>query len=111
MNRKIINQRIKTREKIIEQYQKEIDHLEKQRLLLIDRISQYKEEVETFIISKRPKLSGTALVGRVHWQQYFKDEAKPKSRGVKLERSRVVKVNGNWKSYIENSDLTPIKKP
>lgn len=51
------------------------------------------------MISKRPKKTETLLVGRIHWNEFFKNGGYPddESKGVWIERSQVVRVNGEWR--------------
>ena len=56
----------------------------------------YIEEEETHEVSKRPKKSETFIIGRIHWKESFMDEDKPNNPLI-IERSRIVKVNGDWK--------------
>ena len=59
--------------------------------LLCDKRQQYKEEIE---VKGKGKKKCSNLIGRIHYMQLFED----KSTGdiFEVERSEVVKVNGEW---------------
>ena len=82
---------------------RQIEELEAKRELLIlediqfsDDEQWYTEEEETHEVSKRPKKSETFIIGRIHWKESIMDEDKPNNPLI-IERSRIVKVNGDWK--------------
>ncbi len=70
--------------------------LVKEDWLLSDKEQWFTEQEETEQVSKRPKKFETALVGRVHWNEFFQDGDKPEGEGVTIERSKIVRVNGEW---------------
>lgn len=69
-----------------------------QHALLCDKKQWFTEKEETIIISRRPKKTETRLIGRIHWREFFQDMDYPddKTKGVWIERSRAVRVNGVW---------------
>ena len=82
---------------------RQIEELEAKRELLIlediqfsDDEQWYTEELETHEVSKRPKKSENFIIGRIHWKEPIMDEDKPNNPLI-IERSRIVKVNGDWK--------------
>ncbi|MBW3021684.1 hypothetical protein KY328_02090 [Candidatus Woesearchaeota archaeon] len=82
----------------MQELKNELIELYRQDCLLCDSRQWYTEEEEERIISKRPKKVEKDLVGRVHWKEFFYDDDYPndKNKGVEIERSRPVKVNGEW---------------
>lgn len=66
--------------------------------LLSDKEQWYTEKEEEFVISKRPKVVEKKMVGRINWNEYFRDESNPddESAGVWIKRSQPVKIDGKW---------------
>lgn len=96
---------MKTREDIwldIDQNNSDIEELNnvnkkllKESYLLCDEEQWFEEKEET---RGRGKSKETNLVGRIHWKEFFQDDAYPndESKGVWVERSMPVKWNGVW---------------
>ena len=82
----------------IEDLKKQNIELAKELCLLSDEKQWFTEKEEEHVISKRPKKTETFLVGRIHWNEFLKDESYPddESEGVWIERSQVVRVNEKW---------------
>jgi hypothetical protein len=72
----------------------EILGLKKQGLLLCDKHQWFTEKKEDVQISKRPKKFEKKLIGRIHWNENFTDEAT--GEVITIERSELVRVNGEW---------------
>ena len=89
-----INQEIAEKWELIAQIKTEIVALKKEELLLCDDKQRFEEKEEEIIISKRPKKIEKRLIGRIHWNEEFKDEDTGQS--IWIERSRVVRVDGVW---------------
>lgn len=68
--------------------------LEIQLLQICDSQQWYKEEYEDLIISKRPKKTEKIIIGRIYWNEDFRDVAA--GPVVTIERSRVVRKDGIW---------------
>lgn len=66
----------------------------RQSYLLTDSKQQYKQEMETRTISKRPKVTEEILVGRIYFKQEFTDE--DTGNVIYVERSKAVMINGEW---------------
>ncbi len=82
----------------IEDLKKQNIKLAKELCLLSDEKQWFTEKEEERIVSKRPKKTEKILVGRIYWKEFFKDDDYPndESKGVWIERSQVVRVNGEW---------------
>ena len=78
----------------IKKLKKEILELERENLLLCDDEQWFTEKEEDVIVSKRPKKTEKHLIGRVHWQQGFKDE--DTGEMIMIDRNEVVRVDGVW---------------
>lgn len=65
--------------------------LNRQLLMLCDEHCQYVVKKETFGRGKNKK---TALIGRLHWKEDFKDE--DTGEVMTIERSQPVTNNGEW---------------
>ncbi len=89
-----INQEIAEKWELIAQIKTEIVALKKEELLLCDDHQRFEEKEEEITISRRPKKIEKRLIGRIHWNEEFKDEDTGQS--VWIERSQVVRVNGEW---------------
>lgn len=98
MNREQINKERASKKAKIKKLQDELIELYKADCLLCDDKQWYTEEEEEHVISKRPKKVEKHLVGRVRWKELFYDESYPgdASKGVEIERSKAVKVDGEW---------------
>lgn len=87
---------------LIEENNKQIENLRQINLSLLrdsylisDEQQWYDEKNEdTIKWYRRKKTVTTNLVGRIYWNEYFKDE--DTGDEIKMERSRVVKFNGEW---------------
>ena len=82
----------------IEELKRQNIELTKQSFLLCDKNQWFTEENEERVVSKRPKKVETFLIGKIHWNEFFEDEAYPKDeiKGVWIERSEIVRINGEW---------------
>lgn len=52
----------------------------------------------TVIDTGTKKIQQLALVKIGYWNEWFKDEDKPKSKGIKIERKEIIEVDGE-RSY------------
>lgn len=95
MTRKEIIKESRSIIKQIEKLQKKHIQLNRKFMLLSDKEQQYKETEETI---GRGKTKTTKLIGRIHWVGKFKDQDTGKT--IKIERSTVVRVNGEWISDL-----------
>jgi hypothetical protein len=94
LTRKEINDKISALKQQIAFLNSEVINLNRQSALLSDKKQQYKEEMETFVVSKRPKKSEQKLVGRIYWRECFMDQDTKEK--IFITRSRIVKINGEW---------------
>jgi len=96
--RRQVNKAIDSRLKRIEKLKEEISQLRKIDCLISDKHQRFTEEMEDVLISRRPKVINKRLVGRIHWNEFFTDEDYPDSeeKGIWIERSRIVRINGEW---------------
>ena len=67
-------------------------------LLLSDDAQWYTEAEEDFFVSRRPKIVEKRLVGRVRWNETFRDESTGNT--IEIERSKVVRINGVWQADL-----------
>lgn len=69
--------------------------LQREALLLCDEKQWFTEKTE---IHGKGKNKEELLIGRMHWNEFLKDESYPKdkTKGVWVERACVVRVNGEW---------------
>lgn len=72
----------------------EYNELQKKDILFCDDQQWFTEVEEEVILKRRPKVTETRLVGRKHWKEDFTDEGTGEI--FTIERSRVVRVNGEW---------------
>ena len=97
LTRKHINNKISSNINRIKKLQDENLRLKRESVLLSDKTQQFTEEVESVKVREGGKLvKKDWLIGRIHWKEKFIDQGDPKGKGVIVERSRVVRVNGNW---------------
>ncbi len=89
-----INEQIAAKKDVISKMKSEIIALEREAFLLCDEHQRFEENEEDIIISRRPRKVKKALVGRIYWREKFKDEYT--GRGVWINRTRIVRLNGEW---------------
>lgn len=93
--RKQIEADIKAKRELIVKTNEEIRELLKESCLLSDEEQWFTEEMETFTKRvNRKKVTEEKLVGRIHWNQNFKDE--DTGSVITIKRSQAVRVNGEW---------------
>jgi hypothetical protein len=69
--------------------------LEREALLLCDDEQRYSEKYEMVTVNNNgKKVKQQWLIGRIHWKEDFGDAST--GQMIQIERSQVVKVNGNW---------------
>ena len=95
VTRKQIEALIASKKQTIQQFKTDIIQLERQALLMSDEEQWFTEENE-MVTEKdgRKKNRVERLIGRVHWNENFKDEST--GEVITIERSQVVRVDGNW---------------
>lgn len=71
MKRSEIIRKIENRLKRIETLKAQIEDLKRQNYLHSDRNMQFVEKEEQFLVSRRPKVYETKLVGRVNFKNRF----------------------------------------
>ena len=82
---------------LIEEIRRENIELTKELYLLSDEKQWFREEVESHPkqpYQRKPHFLDGKLVGRICWNDVFKDEDSGET--VTIERSEVVRVNGVW---------------
>lgn len=79
----------KNKEKIVKLLNENIDLEYRLKLKSFKRIS---EEFRNIGTKKEPK---EVKVKIGHWIEWFKDEDKPNEKGIKIERSEIIEVNGH----------------
>ena len=57
----------------------------------LKRYKRFSEDVKNIGSKKEPK---EVKVKIGHWDEWFKDEDRPNEKGVKIERSKIVEVDG-----------------
>jgi hypothetical protein len=77
----------------IKRSRKAMIELAKKDFLLSDDVQQYREENVT---RGRGKTKKTQLEGRVYWKEKYYDEDYPKGKPLIIERSYLVRVDGEW---------------
>lgn len=93
--RREIEALIVLKKETIKQYKSEIIELERELLMMSDSEQWYSENMTTVIEKDgRKKNKVERLIGRVHWNEDFKDESTGEI--ITIERSQVVKVDGKW---------------
>lgn len=107
MNRNKINDLIELKKNSINNLNNEIIELQRQSYLLSDKDQWFTENIETVVDWDRSKkdkrrkdwkITKEVLVGRIHWNQEFIDE--DTNNSITIERSQVVRVDGEWKYFI-----------
>lgn len=93
--RKDIRAEIQAKLEQIEQLKIERRDLMLEDVQFCDEEQWYTEENEVHEVSKRPKKEETFLIGRIHWNEEFKNQDKPNEPFV-IKRSKVVRINGKW---------------
>ena len=94
MKRYQIINKINNKIKAIEKLRAEIIVLKKQNLKFSDKNMQYVEANEEVLISNRPKVYETKLIGRTNFKNTFTDE--DTGQKIVIDRSVVVTVNGEF---------------
>jgi len=97
MTRIEIEQKRKENFDKIEELKKENIELYKQAMVISDEKQWFTEEIESHPKAKyqrEPNYLDGKLVGRIHWNEDFKDEDTGKL--ITIERSQLVKVDGEW---------------
>ena len=95
MKRHIIQRKINNKIAFIDNLKNEILELRRQEVLISDKNQQFVEKEEQVLISGRPKVYETKLVGRIFWKEKFIDQDDPK-HPIFIERTQVVRINGEW---------------
>lgn len=81
-------------QKIKELKQRNIE-LDRESMLLSDDEQWFTEKIEPVVYWEgRKKIKTEKLIGRIHWQQGFKDE--DTDEVIMVSRSEVVRVDGEW---------------
>ena len=93
VTRKQIEDLIASKKRTIQQFETDIIELERQALLLSDEEQWFVEAKETER-DGRKKNKVERLIGRIYWNESFKDE--DTDNVITIERSQVVRVDGNW---------------
>lgn len=96
MTREAIDNLIKSKYEAIKTLKDEILDLRRQDILLSDEKQWFEEKMES--VSKRvnrKKVTEEKLIGRVYWNESFKDEDRPENPIV-ITRCQVVRINGEW---------------
>lgn len=94
-----------SREQIREQYNANLEKIEalktaniklvRQSLLLSDNEQWFTEKTEPVVYWEgRKKIKTEKLIGRIHWNEDFKDE--DTDEVITVNRSRIVRVDGEW---------------
>lgn len=83
----------KNKEKIVKLLNENID-LEYN--LDLKRYKRFSEEVKNVGSKKEPK---EVKVKIGHWFEWFKDEDRPNEKGIKIERSQIVEINGQKSNH------------
>ena len=78
----------RNKEKILKLLNENIDL---QYNLNLTTFRSFSEEVRNIGTKQAPKLV-TITIG--HWFEWFKDESRPDEKGVKIERSEIIEVDG-----------------
>lgn len=86
---------IKAVERAIAEAKVRLRELVLENILFSDDQQWFTEKEEEEVVSKRPKKIEKFLVGRIHWKETFTDM--DKGTPIEIERSRVVRVNGEWR--------------
>ena len=94
ITRKDIHNFIKMLKEDISQKKSALRKYQEDDMLFSDEKQWFTEKYEERIVSKRPKITRKILVGRVHWNEDFKDEGS--GEVVTITRSRVVRMDGEW---------------
>jgi hypothetical protein len=84
---------LKNKQKIVELLNKNIDL---QYNLLLKTFHKTYEKEANLGTKKEPK---TVIVKIGCWDEWFKDEDKPNEKGVKIERQRVIEIDGKRSNY------------
>lgn len=98
-----IREEIAAKKKQIDGIIHEIIELQKESLLLCDEEQWFREKVEQHPRQKYQRKDywlHNKLVGRVHWNEDFKDE--DTGEVITIERSQVVRVEGEWQTMFFN---------
>ena len=75
----------------------QIAELKKEAMLLCDEQQRYEEKEETPMEYKFAPPATPILIGRIYWKEDFIDEETEEV--ITIERSEVVRENGEWISY------------
>jgi len=99
MTRQDILNSIKIKQEQRKALDKEILELVQQNLLFSDDKQWFTEELQEVKRKEgRKTIKENKLIGRVHWIEMLKDESTGKS--FDLERSQVVRIDGEWKNIL-----------
>lgn len=95
VTRKEIETMIQAKKEAIKTLNTEIIELNKQSLLLSDEKQWFTEKMETVTYREnRKKVSVEKLIGRIYWNEDFRDG--DTGEVITIELSEVVRVNGQW---------------
>lgn len=95
MTRKQLRKRMYENIEKIAHLHKENNDIKKQMMLLTDKEQQFSEKKEVHGKGKNKK---EYLVGRIQWKEDFVDE--DTDEVITIERSAIVRVDGEWKDGI-----------
>jgi len=91
LSRNEIEAELIKKRKAIEYLQQEIIDLRRKAVLLSDETQWFTEKMETL---GRGKKKRETLVGRIHWNEGFKDE--DSGEIITVQRTRIVRFDGEW---------------
>jgi hypothetical protein len=95
ITRKEIEALMQAKKEAINTLKREINDLYYQSLLLSDEDQWFIEKMETITYREnRKKVKVQKLIGRIHWNENFKDE--DTGEVITIERSQPVRVDGKW---------------
>lgn len=90
--REVIHEQLAANKEAMQKLHTEIVELKKEALLLCDDVQWFVEKKE---VIGRGKSKREVLVGRIHWNEDFKDEDTGET--ITIERTEIVRVDGEWR--------------
>lgn len=64
--------------------------------LNLKKFKRFSEEIKNIGSKKEPK---EVKIKSGHWDEWFKDEDRPNEKGVKIERSQIIEIDGQKSNH------------
>lgn len=100
MTREQIKESINSKNELIKHLKDEILELRRQDILICDDTQWFEEKMEAVTIRvNRKKVTRDQLLGKIYWNESFKDEDDP-DNPITITRCNIVRIDGQWVEWL-----------